>query len=137
MILSCHVDFIEKVVGNHKGPVQSLGRSVQQQADVRILGCSGLTKYFRIFNRIFWYLQRDTESKIDIQSDYWVVYKVVYTIYYGLTSGTDFHQTVIFAVAPGRGHQDYFVHPEQPASPLDSQCLSPGTPLQRLQDLRS
>ena len=29
------------------------------------------------------------------------------------------------------------VHPEQPASPLDSQCLSPGTPLQRLQDLRS
>ena len=32
---------------------------------------------------------------------------------------------------------DYIVHPEQPASPLDSQCLSPGTPLQRLQDLRS
>ena len=68
----------------------------------------GYDKHFRIFNRIFWYLQRDTESKIDIQSDYWVVYKVVYTIYYELTSGTDFHQTVIFAVAPGRGHQDYF-----------------------------
>ena len=33
--------------------------------------------------------------------------------------------------------REYFVHPEQPASPLDSQCLSPGTPLQRLQDLRS
>ena len=32
---------------------------------------------------------------------------------------------------------DYIVHPEQPASPPDSQCLSPGTPLQRLQDLRS
>ena len=31
----------------------------------------------------------------------------------------------------------YLVHPEQPASPPDSQCLSPGTPLQRLQDLRS
>ena len=29
------------------------------------------------------------------------------------------------------------VHPEQPASPLDSQCLSPGTTLQKLQDLRS
>ena len=28
----------------------------------------------------------------------------------------------------------YFVGPEQPASPPDSQCLSPGTPLQKLQD---
>ena len=30
---------------------------------------------------MFWYLQRDTESKLHIQSGHWVVYKVVYAIY--------------------------------------------------------
>ena len=31
----------------------------------------------------------------------------------------------------------YFVGPEQPVSPPDTQCLTPGTTLQKLQDLRS
>ena len=31
----------------------------------------------------------------------------------------------------------YVVGPEQPVSPPDTQCLTPGTTLQKLQDLRS
>ena len=31
----------------------------------------------------------------------------------------------------------YLVGPEQPVSPPDTQCLTPGTTLQKLQDLRS
>ena len=31
----------------------------------------------------------------------------------------------------------YQVGPEQPVSPPDTQCLTPGTTLQKLQDLRS
>ena len=50
----------------------------------------GYDKYFRIFNRVFWYLQRDTKSKIHIQSARRVVDKVVYAVYYGFTSGADF-----------------------------------------------
>ena len=44
---------------------------------------------------------------------------------------------VVFTMLEKDGFKVSIVHPEQPASPLDSQCLSPGTPLQRLQDLRS
>ena len=40
---------------------------------------------------------------------------------------------LVILVLPG----GYFVRPEQPASPPDSQRLSPGTTLQKLQDLRS
>ena len=68
----------------------------------------GYDKYFRIFNRVFWYFQRDTESKTHIQSGHWVVDKVVYAVYYGFTSGADFCQTVIFAVVPGLGCKEDF-----------------------------
>ena len=37
----------------------------------------GYDKYFRIFNRVFWYLQRDTKSKIHIQSGRRVVDLVI------------------------------------------------------------